>query len=100
MTQYLHQNIKLEATPGVTTCVSKILQESTKGRHGHQAPGNWKQLDHQALGDWLLQRILQMKKKVRLHPKTHGEKYIRKFDDAAKNFKPQNEEEHELKIKY
>ena len=63
MTQCLHQSIKLEATPGVTTCVSKILQESTKRRHGHQGPGNWKQLDHQAPDDWLLQSILQMKRK-------------------------------------
>ena len=100
MTQYLHQNVKLEATPGVTTCVSKILQESTKRRHEHQAPHNWKQLDHQAPGDWLLQRILQTKKKVHLHPKTHGEKYIRKFDDPVRKFELQNEEEYELAIKY
>ena len=35
-------------------------------------------------------------KKVHLHPNTDGEKYIRKFDDPAKKFKPQSEEEHEF----
>ena len=34
--------------------------------------------------------------KVHLHPNTDAEKYIRKFDDAAKNFKPQSDEEHEF----
>ena len=41
-----------------------------------------------------------IEKKVHLHPKTHGEKYIRKFDDPVRKFEPQNEEEHELTIKY
>ena len=34
--------------------------------------------------------------KVHLHPNTAGDKYSKKFDDPAKNFKPQNEEEHEI----
>ena len=45
---------------------------------------------------------LSNEKKVHLHPDTDGEKYIRKFDDLAKKFEPQNEEEeeeHELRIK-
>ena len=37
---------------------------------------------------------------VHLHPNTDGENYIRKFDDPAKKFKPQSEEEHELTIKH
>ena len=37
-------------------------------------------------------------KKVHLHPNTGGETYIRKFEDLARNFKPQNEEEHEFHI--
>ena len=33
---------------------------------------------------------------VHLHPNTDGNTYIRKFDDAAKNFKPQSDKEHEF----
>ena len=39
-------------------------------------------------------------KKVHFHSNTHGEQYIKKFDDPAKNFKPQSEEEHSFTIKY
>ena len=48
ITQYFHQNIKLEATPSVKTCVSNILKEWTTRRQEHQAPVNWKRLEHQA----------------------------------------------------
>ena len=34
-------------------------------------------------------------KKAHLRPSTHGEKYIKKFDDPANNFKPQSEDEHD-----
>ena len=33
---------------------------------------------------------------VHLHPNTAGDKYSKKFHDPAKNFKPQNKEEHEI----
>ena len=34
--------------------------------------------------------------KVHLHPNADGEKYIKKFDDMAKKFKPLSEEEHDF----
>ena len=99
ITQYFHQNIKLEAIPGGKTCVSEILQESTERRHEHQAPGDWTQLEHQAPGDWMLQKVLQLKRKcifiqILLETNTSGSSTI-----LQRNFKPQNEEEHELTIK-
>ena len=62
-TQYFHQNMELEATPCVKTCVNTVLEESTRRRQEHHAPSNWKQLEHQALGDGLPQKILQAKRK-------------------------------------
>ena len=41
-------------------------------------------------------RATSSEKKVHFHPNADGEKYIRKFDDPVKNFKPQSEEEHEF----
>ena len=63
ITQFLHQNTKLEATPSVKTCVSNTLKESLGQRHEHPALDNWKRLEHQAQDDWLLQKILQVKRK-------------------------------------
>ena len=57
VTQCLHQNTELEATPSVKTCVSKILKESLGSRQEHQSRGNWKRLEHKAPGDRLLLRI-------------------------------------------
>ena len=61
-----------------------------------QLPATGKWLEHQASGDRLLQKILQVRRKFILIEITDGEEYIRKFDDTAKNFKPQSEEEHEF----
>ena len=88
ITQYFHQNIKLEATPSVKTCVSKILKEWTTRRQVHQALVNWKRLEHQAP---VAAEDPSSEKKVHLHPNTDGENYISKFDDPA-NFKPQSTE--------
>ena len=91
-TQSLHWITKLEATPSVKNYVSKILKEftvtttgarqleaaevSTSGRpFAAEDPSN--------TGE----------RKVHLHSNTDGEGYIGKFDDLAKNFKPQSEEE-------
>ena len=38
ITQYFHQNTKLEANPSVKTCVCKILKESPGWRQEHRAP--------------------------------------------------------------
>ena len=89
ITQYFHQNIKLEATPSVKTCVSKILKEWTTRRQEHQAPVNWKRLEHQAP---VAAEDLSSEKKVHLHPNTDGENYISKFDHPANNFKPHSTE--------
>ena len=72
ITQFFHQTTKLEATPSVKTCVSNTLKESLGQRQEHPALDNWKRLEHQAPGDWLLQKILQVKKKVHLHPNDDG----------------------------
>ena len=45
------------------TCVSNTLKESPGRRQEHQARDNWKRLEHQASGDRLLQKILQVKRK-------------------------------------
>ena len=96
LAQYFHQNTKHEATPSVKTRVSNIPKESPGRRHEHHSLDNWKRLKHQAPGDRLLQKTLQVKRKFHLHPSTDGEKYIRKFDDLAMNFKPQSEEERDI----
>ena len=57
ITQYLHQNIKLEGTPSVTTCAGNIVSQSAKRRQEHQTPNNWKRLEDQAPGDRLLQKL-------------------------------------------
>ena len=88
ITQYFHQNIKLEATPSVKTYVSKILKEWTTRRQEHQALVNWKRLEHQAP---VAAEDPSSDKKVHLHPNTDGENYISKFDDPA-NYKPHSTE--------
>ena len=45
------------------TCVSKILKESTRRRLEQQALGNLKRLECQAVGDQLLQKIFEVKRK-------------------------------------
>ena len=47
ITQHIHQNTKLEATPSVKSCVSTILEDKTT----HQARDNWKLEDHQVPTD-------------------------------------------------
>ena len=39
---------------------------------------------------------LSSETKVHLHQNANGEKYVKKFDDIAKKFKPQSEEEHDF----
>ena len=63
--------------------------QSTNRRQEHLAPDNWKRPEHQAPRDRSLHKILSYGKKFHLHPDTNGEKYTKKFDDPAKNFKPQ-----------
>ena len=41
-----------------------------------------------------------LQKKVHFQPNTDGAQNIRKFDDLAKNFQPQSQEEHEFTIKF
>ena len=61
--QYLHLNIKLEATLNMEICVSQILKELTQRRHEHQAPDNWKLQEHQAPGDQLQEKIYEVERK-------------------------------------
>ena len=44
-------------------CVGKILKDSTRRRLEHHAPDNSKQLEHQAPGDQLVQKICQVDRK-------------------------------------
>ena len=95
ITQHLHQNIKLEVTPSVKTCVNKILKESPRKRHEDQALGSWKRLEHQAPGDQLPQFILQMKRKF-FFIQTLMEKIHQEVRRSFKEFEPQSEEEHKF----
>ena len=82
VTQYLHQNDKLKATPSVKSCVSRILKKVTRWTTGASCSGRP-----------VAREKFSSEKKVHLPPNTDGEKYISKFDDYAKKFKPQSEGE-------
>ena len=80
------------------TCVSKILKVSTKRCQEHQASGNMKRLEHQAPGDRLLQKILQVKRKfifIQILVERHTPGSSRILQEIPM---PQNEEEHEFHI--
>ena len=70
ITQYLHRDSKRE------NLCQQDSERVTRMTAGAPIPGNWNRLEHQAPGDRLLQN--------------------KKFDNPAKNFKPQSEEEHEI----
>ena len=99
-TQYLHQITKFGGdSKREKPSVSKILKESTKRCQDHQAPDNWKRLEHQPPGDQ--KRLLRDpsntgERKVYLQTNTDGEQYIKKFDDPATSFQPENQEEQEF----
>ena len=74
------------------TCVCEILTEFTKRRQEHQAPDI---PGASSSGRQVATEDLSSGRKVHLRHNTDGEQYIKKFDDPAKNFMPQSEEEHE-----
>ena len=81
ITQYFHQNIKLEATPSVKRCVSARSWKSQQN-HGRS-------IKLRATG-------CHSRSESSSSSKYWWRKYMRKFDDPAKNLKPQSEEEHEF----
>ena len=95
ITQYLHQNTELEATPCVKTCQQDserffitMTGESSSGQLAAAVASS---------SAWpVVTEDPSCEKKVHLQSNTDGDKYIRKFDDRAKKFKPQSQEEHEF----
>ena len=89
ITEYLHQNIKLDLRQQDSERVNKTKpgasisgQLETPGASSSRRP--------------VATEVLSSGKKVHLRLNTDGEQYIKKFDDPAKNFKRQTEEEHEF----
>ena len=91
--QCFHQNIKLEAS--VKTSSSKILKAWTTTTPWASSSGQLKAAGaYQARVGRFLQQICQVKRKFIFIQLLMEKKYIKKFDDSAKNFKPLSEEEH------
>ena len=88
-------NLKLEATPNVKTC----QQDSERVHKATPAASSFGQLytlGASSSGRPVVTEELSRGKVVHLRPNTDGEKYVKKFNGPAKNFKPQSEEEHEF----
>ena len=88
LTQHLHRVTKLEATLSVKPCVSKTSKNSQKRRlEPHQAPGR---------PGAMIDPLNNGEGEVYPQTNTDGERYIRRSDDPAKSFQPQNQEEQEF----
>ena len=59
----LSRKVEFIHAPGRLNVERRTLNASPGRRQEHQAPGNWKRLEDQVLGDRLLQGILQAKRK-------------------------------------
>ena len=94
VTQYHHQTFKLEAIPSVTSCLcqhGRVNQTTPRASSSRQLEA----AGPSSSGRLVATEDLSNEKKVHLHPNTDGENTL-----GSSTILNEEEEEHELRIKY